>query len=673
MILILATSALLATVGTVPATAAKQPDSKLPRLGNWIWPGKDQDKLKMLLALGVGFTSTYDNDPKVGQSLFEAGMMTNLCPGRPSGAELIAGLGLTAEDMDQDSAGHRTGEGIESAVFHEAVPDRFCEYLRQKLRPVVKEPWVASVLVSSPISMYGEVHYAPSTTGQYAVFGRPAKANFRKWLKLVYHDDLTALSRAWGKQIKSWDEIVPPDGPKVEPSGIDTRRCWSDFIHWYNWWLDEITWRSLQTARQETDKPIATMIGGPKVGFNQGICLGNVGPVVRMLGKLRPAFFNDTDAQTLFSTRYTRAACSQYGVELMQEHVGPPHLQVFHQYNMILNILSCGADHVHLAHLGELFDSNHWFSRVWKDLASIALRYRTGYRKSDAAMFHSYMTSWYRPDRSNGDTVRLYDTTNTLWTPESGFPSWGRALASPDVVDDAMIEDGGLRGRKLLVIANTSVTVTSRRAVEAIRKWVAGGGTLVGFGEGCLAYTVEADRSLKATPGMASLVPSARIEAAKRDGAAKVEQKVGKGRVVLFMKPADTKIKDASGKPFVDDMMPVLRAEADRCGVRRWCSADDEYRANVLYCGKDLNSDRHLFTVDLIQSARNNAPDAVFYTDRSFDFTFDPSLKGEAEMVGITNTFESCEGGKAEHNPSAHTLIVRFTLPGKLTLRFGKG
>ena len=653
--------------------AANPKTSGLPRMGNWMYPGKDQDKLKQLLALGVRFTSAYDHDPIVGKSLGEAGIVMNVCPNRPSGADLIAGLGLTAEDIDQDSQGHRTSEGIESAVFHEAVPDRFCEYLRQKIRPVIKEPWAASVLISSPISMYGEVHYAPSTTGQYAVFGRPAKANFRKWLKKAYNNDPNAVSKAWGKEIRSWDDIDPPIGPKPDSSGIDTRQSWSDLIHWYNWWLDEITWRSLQTARQETDKPIATMIGGPKVGFNQGICLGNVGPVVRMLGKLRPAFFNDTDAQTLFSTRYTRAACSQYGVELMQEHVGPPHLQVFHQYNMLLNILSCGADHVHFATLGELFDPNHWFSRVWKDLAPIASRYHTGYRKSDAAMFHSYMTSWYRWDRSNGDTVRLYDSTNTLWTPESGYPSWGRALASPDVIDDAMIEDGALHGRKLLVVANSSVTVTSRKAVDAIRRWVTGGGVLIGFGAGCLSYTVEADRSLKATPGMAGLIPVFKISAAKSDeSAAKVEHKVGKGRVVLFLKPADPELKDAAGKRFVTEMMPVLRAEADRCGVRRWCSAGDGYDANLLYCGKDKHSGKHVFTIDLTQTARNNAPDAVFFSDRSFDLTFDPALKGDAELIGITNTFESCQGGEANYNASAHTLIVRFKLPGKLMLKFAK-
>ena len=223
--------------------------------------------------------------------------------------------------------------------------------------------------------------------------------------------------------------MLPPEGPIAGPGGIDSRTSWSDFIHWYNWWLEEVTRRSLEAARKETDKPLALMMGGPKVGLWQGIALGNVGPIVRLLGKVRPAFLDDTDSQTLFSGKYTRAACSQYGVNLMLENVGPPYLEVFHQYNMALNILACGADHAHLSHGGELFDANHWFSRTWKNLSPLVHRYRTEHVKSDAVLFHSYMTLWYRPDRWNCDALWIYDSTDTLWTPERSYPSWGRILA----------------------------------------------------------------------------------------------------------------------------------------------------------------------------------------------------------------------------------------------------
>lgn len=654
-------------VGPLDKQIAERPPVKaLPRFGNWMWPGRDENAMKQCLALGIQFSSTDDTILQQ-QRVWLAGIVTSYSVGRPSGPDITSGLGLTDADMDQDAQGRPTGEGIQSSVFLPAVADRFYDYVRSRVHPLRNAPWVASFVLSSPISMYGEAHYAPSTAYQYAVFSRPAKASFRSWLKREYMDDLPSVSRAWGKPFKSWDEIIPPDGHRIGSAGIDIRTEWSDFIHWYNWWLDEVTRRSLEVARSETKKPVAAMLGGMKIGYGQGISLGNIGRVVRMLGKVKPSFLDDTDGETLFSTKYTSAACALYGVDLMIEHVGPPGLEVFHQYNMLLNSLNCGAGHLHLSHLGELFDPNHWFSRTWKNLAPLVPRYRTAYRKTDAAIFHSYMTSWYRADKSNPDAVNLYDSTNTLWTPDKGYPSWGRALAAPDVVDDTMVEDGALNGRKLLVIPNSSVTVTSRKAVDAIRKWVNGGGTIIGSGQGCLAYTVEDDRSLKATPGLAGLVD------APKSASGRIERQVGKGRVILYMTPADPSVKGASGKPFVDEMMPVLEREADRAGVRRWCNADPEHKTNLIYCGRDLNSGRHLFTADFTKYARNSLKDAIFLTDGSVEFTFDPSLTGEAELVGITDSFERCEGGKAEYNAQAHTLIIRFTLPGRLKLTFGKG
>jgi len=384
------------------------------------------------------------------------------------------------------------------------------------------------------------------------------------------------------------------------------------------------------------------------------------------LGQVKPAFFSDTDSQTLFSCRYSRAACSQYGVNLMLEHVGPPYLHRFHQYNMVLNVLACGADTAHLAQTGQLYDPKHWFGPTWFGLAPLILKYRTGYVKSDAAMFHSYLTSWFRTERSNGDCVRLYDSTNTLWFPDRGYPSWGRALGSPDIVDDVMIEDGGLSGRKLLVIPNTSWTVTSRRAVEALRRWVEEGGTVVGFGEGCLAYTIEDDRSVCATPGMAGLLPPEALEGVGDEPTACARAAVGRGRAVLYRTPA------ADG-PFQQQAMTLLQAEADRAGVRRWCRADAAHDVSLMYAGKDSNSGRHLFVADLTRSVQREPPEAEvnFWTDRTFDFTFDPSLSGDAELVTLTNSFESCRGGNAQYDADTHILTVRFGLPGTLTLTFG--
>lgn len=652
-------------VGPLDAKLRRLPPARrLPRLGMWGFPPLTPEGLALARELGLQFGS--NSDTRLQQEFaFVEGLASNDCPGRP-GNELLAGLGLTDEDMDQDAEGHRTAEGVESAVFAPVVLDRFCNYVADRVRSRKDARHVSSFMLSSPISMYGEVHYAASTAGQYAVFSRPAKANFRAWLRRQYHDDLRALSKAWGQPVTDWMAIVPPTGPSGS-GGLDTRTAWSDFMHWYNWWLEEVTRRSLQAARAETAKPLAVMMGGPKIGLSQGIALGNIGPIVKLLGQVKPAFFSDTDSQTLFSCRYSRAACSQYGVDLMLEHVGPPYLHRFHQYNMALNILACGADSAHLAQTGQLYDPKHWFGPTWLGLAPLVLRTRTGYLKSDAAIFHSYMTSWFRPERSNADCVRLYDGTNTLWFPEKNYPSWGRALGSPDVVDDVMIEDGALAGRKLLVIPNSSVTVTSRRAVEALREWVRQGGTVVGFGEGCLAYTIEPNRSVRATPGLAGLLSPDALKAAGSDPAACAEATVGRGRAVLYRTPA------ADG-PFLREAMGLLEREADRAGVRCWCRADPEHAVNVMYAGRDRNSGRHLFVADVTRSVRNDPPEAEadFWTDRGFDFTFDPSLTGEAELVTLTNSFESCRGGTAQYDAASRVLTVRFHLPGTLTLTFGK-
>jgi len=640
---------------------ALPPVQGLPRLGMWGFPPLSPKGLALARQLGLGFGSNSESRLQQGLAFVE-GLASNDCPGRP-GPEAFADLDLSAEDFDQDAQGRRTGEGVESAVFSPAVIDRFCGAISDRVRARSRAPYVSSFMLSSPVSMYGEVHYAASTAGQYAVFSRPAKDGFRAWLKGRYGGDLAALATAWGETPASWEAILPPQGPLAGPAGIDTRTAWSDFMHWYNGWLEEVTRRSLEAARAETDKTLAVMMGGPKIGLRQGLALGNIGPIVKLLGRTKPAFFSDTDSQTLFSCRYSRAACSQYGVDLMLEHVGPPYLHRFHQYNMALNVLACGADAAHLAQTGELYEPGHWFGPTWAGLAPLLLRYRSGYQKSDAALFHSYLTSWYRPDRSNGDCVRLYDGTNTLWYPTKGYPSWGRALGSPDVVDDQMVEDGALADRSLLVIPNSSVTVTSRRVVTAITDWVRQGGTIVGFGEGCLAYTLESDRSLSATPGLAGLLPPEVIRAGE---APRVEATVGRGRAVLYRTPA------ADG-PFLHEAMPLLEAEAERANVRRWCRADPEHAVNLMYAGRDTLSGKHLFVADFTRSVRNDPPsaEAEFWSDRSFDLTFAPSLTGAAELVGLTDCFESCRGGEAAFDQASHVLTVRFSLPGTLTLKFG--
>ncbi|MCL5271027.1 MAG: beta-galactosidase, partial [bacterium] len=650
--------------------AALPPVRGLPRVGTFGLPSQTAGTPAQVKALGLGFTSNGMIAFLESRMYLQDGLATDYTPNRK--ALLGNQDALAPEDVDQDAQGRPMGEGIRSSVFMPEQIDAYCRREAEAIRLHQGDPWVCSISLVSPVSMYGEHHMAASSAGQYAVFSRPAKENFRRWLKRRYGGNLAALNRAWGMATVDWAQVVPPAGPAASAGHVDTRTAWSDFMHWYNGWSDEVLRRMLAAARPETAKPILIWLGGPKVGPSQGISLGNIGPYTKMLGRFKPAIMNDTDGQSLFSLKYTRAACSQYGVGMMMENVGPPYLQPYHQYNMVLNLLASGADHVRLAHLGEMY-GDHWFGKMWRGQAPLLQRYRTAYLKSDAAIFHSYVTSWYRPDRSNKDALQLYDATNTFWLPDKHMPSWGRALGSPDVLDDVMIEDGGLVGRKLLVIPNSSVTLTTRKALDAIRQWVETGGTVVGFGSGCLAWTVEPDRTVRATPLLGGLLPADALADAVANAAAKadpastagrVEAAVGRGRAILYATRADP-VGEAA---FTRAMTPQLTEVARQAGARQWCAVagNVDQAVNLIYCGKDQASGRHLFALDLMSRC---LPQPEFVTDRALELTFDPALAGEAELVSFSGGAVGCQGGAAVYDPETRLLTVRFALPGRLTLK----
>ncbi len=664
-------SAQYAYEGLYDATAAKLPAAKgMPRLGNVIWPGHSPQYLPELQKLGLGFSSSFSEGPLWMMYYFTKGWLTNVGPDRPRAPYVLAGFELTADDIDQDSKGNRTNYGFESAIYLPEMTQRMNRFIADRVKPLAEAPWVTSFNFAAPTSMYGELHFPTSTAGQYMVFSRPAKQNFRNWLKKQYHNDLHALSTAWGSTVTSWDSIIPPDGQQANAEGVDTSQKWSDFIHWYNWWLMDIAQNGFGTMRKYTQKPIEGLLGGPKVGYNQGVELGNIGPVMKLLGSIKPTIFDDTDSQTLYSMRYSQTAANLYGVDLMVEHVGPPGLSLAHQYEMLLNGLAVGTKVFHLAHLGELFQKDHFFAKAWADLAPIASEIVTPGTESSALMFHSYVTSWYRRSRSYSDGLDLYDTVNTLWTPDRGYPSWGRVLGCAGVADDQMVEDGVLKNRKLLVIPNSAVTLTTQKAVKAITSWVKQGGTLIGFGEGCLAYTVLPSRKVVSTPGLAGMLKPELINEAKQKGAERVVQALGKGRVILYIKPADITLRLADGRRFVDAVMPELAEEAKQAGVHRWVWSDADAAINPMYAGKDAKSGRHIFTLDTIQKTRGANP-PLFLSNTDVRVEFDPSLKGEAELINITDSFASVNGGDAHYDANSGILRVKFTLPGTLTIHYG--
>ena len=165
---------------------------------------------------------------------------------------------------------------------------------------------------------------------------------------------------------------------------------------------------------------------------------------------------------------------------------------------------------------------------------------------------------------------------------------------------------------------------------------------------------------------MAQIISPECLQTMGKELEAKVEVKIGKGRVVLYRTPASNGVMQHMA-------MNILDREMDRSGVKRWCRSNRNFAINLIYAGRDRLSGRHIFVVDFTRSVKNDPFDAEvdFWTNRTFTFTFDPSLSGSAELIGLTNSFESCKGGQAEFDLSSHVLKVKFNLPQKLNLTFG--
>jgi len=637
-------------------------------LGSWGYPDIGDARVsEQVAAMGFDTFSHGGGAVKRG-ALAERGLRTNCCPGRPDAGALLKGLGLKRADLDQKSDGELAGEGVNISSFHPTVLRRFIKHIGDFIKQNAGDENIRTYMLSSPISLYGESHYTISLDGGHMVFSRPAVSRYRAFIKTRYKT-VRALNEAYGTKYRSFDQVRPPEGPEdTEGAGLDLRREWSDFVVWYNKWMDLMNGRSLDAARKYTDKPLGLMLGGPKVGFIQGIACGHTGPVVKSITKRGAGFLSDTDSQTLFSVRYSRAACRLYGADLQIEHTGPPYLEPFHQYNTFINTLAGGPEILHLAHRGELFEEGNWFRDIYTRLTPVLKRYRTRPPVNEIAFFHSYITAMFRPDSSNADVVSVYDRTNKIWFPTRRGASFARALGNPETVDDVMLEDGALAGRKLLIIPNTSVTVTTAKAMDAIRKWVEGGGVLLCFGDGCLAYEVGRDGALRASPGARGLRAAPENPQTDRGGDKKVSVKrLCAGKAIWSpdaIKPFDTDSTKSA--------LALTTGLMNELGIGPAASVMGSDEINLIDCGADAVSGTHIFALDCITQVHPDVKGARFAYDKSYTLLFAAPLEGPAEILGITDAGGVyCKDADVRYERGGLVFTLRFKMPCEITLTFG--
>lgn len=175
-----------------------------------------------------------------------------------------------------------------------------------------------------------------------------ALAAFRDAMRVKY-PDISALNTAWGTDLKSFAQILPPheiaDGVKPTPAAFATpedRRRWLDFIAWYH--------QAIIDFAEDSIKIVLKYWPADKVRLKPGGNAGGVNPIAwgtycpgyaRMAAKygivLQPADCRGA----VFGDKWVATAYHFYGVPLSTEPAGGLDTKTF--VRRVFSDASCGA------------------------------------------------------------------------------------------------------------------------------------------------------------------------------------------------------------------------------------------------------------------------------------------------------------------------------------------
>lgn len=104
--------------------------------------------------------------------------------------------------------------------------------------------------------------------GKIQAYSGPARADFVRFIRAKYGNDLGRLNSAWGTGLSSFQEVSPPnDGDRFFRSGRSTGYG-QDFLDWYQGVLVRHLRRMMTLARREIAAPLAVPLGGKLAGIH---------------------------------------------------------------------------------------------------------------------------------------------------------------------------------------------------------------------------------------------------------------------------------------------------------------------------------------------------------------------------------------------------------------------
>ncbi|GGD59185.1 discoidin domain-containing protein [Paenibacillus nasutitermitis] len=348
-----------------------------------------------------------------------------------------------------------------------------------------------------------------------------AKARFREWLQTKYAN-VAALNTAWGTSYSAWNEVQPPKPQRTGMTGaLDVRQSWSDMMFWLRDFVSQYTVDTTAAVRSVSDKPLYAVVDGGQ-WFSPMEGQASIGLTARILRNYKPFVLASSGGDEVFGPAAIAAAARFYGYDTANDNANYESRKL--SDDTMFSLLAKGIGTFNNSNMAEDFIGDGWtgtpHTTGWDPSATYAgteefnqYAQRSGRllavdplpEQGDVAIYNSFYSSNYRKGYRYDDYMNIYDRDHGLGFNVRPFASWSHYLDTPDIVDDFLIEDGALANYKVLVSANSSLTLTSDTAQTNVLNWVSGGKAIVGFGKDSFNYKLNlASRSISGSTNVSN-------------------------------------------------------------------------------------------------------------------------------------------------------------------------
>ncbi|HEY3341020.1 MAG TPA: SUMF1/EgtB/PvdO family nonheme iron enzyme [Anaerolineae bacterium] len=405
---------------------------------------------------------------------------------------LIAGPAYALPDWYRehvDFEGLRCLEHNIETKIHSIWAPRWRDYVERYLKAFA-EHYRASGVVQWPLlgitGDFGEAifpvwhgNWPPQISGLYHSHSgywcadRFAQADFRAKMAVKFKD-IATLNAAWGTQFPSFQALTMPElnSDPIEGFRVDEltvqgtfamqtvadRRRWLDFIDWYRSAMtDYADFWMRTTARYFPDTPVYLCTGGSAEPWHASEFAQQCKVAAANHGGVRITNEASVYAANFLVTNWVASAANFYKAQFSFEPAG----QVTEKGVVcrVYNAAATGANELHY-YQGNIMDQEHKPGLLMQNLVHL-----TGSQPVvDMGLLY--------PD------VPMI-VNNLAWDVVTRQVALLRDYSNFRYVDDLTIADGILSGLKVLVICGGELY--RKATLEALAKWVQGGGVLVAY------------------------------------------------------------------------------------------------------------------------------------------------------------------------------------------------